>query len=218
MWKLAFFFKPPPTDAPSDSEATGVGGEDEEAPGGGGGGGGVDDDSEDGAGEKGDSYVTIRMGSSGGGGSGAGGSSGEGSGGGSSGGGGSSAGSKQGSGSASGAEGRVSSTAIVPLAGLAGLEYVEHCLGTKKTEYENWCCKLADDGKFQRYELEPFGNFLMNGPKLEWYICDERGWRPKYKWIQTPRFLQAGYPMTEEPLLMALVKMIKDKYGEDVNQ
>jgi len=55
------------------------------------------------------------------------------------------------------------------------------------------------------------------GPKVEWYLCNESGWRAKYKWGQTPRFLQAGYPMDDEPLLMELVKRIKVEFGEDAN-
>lgn len=63
----------------------------------------------------------------------------------------------------------------------------------------------------------PGYSFMVAGPKLEWYLCDERGWRCKYGWGQTPRFWQAGYQMEPEPLLTALVRRIKKDFGEDVN-
>ena len=71
-----------------------------------------------------------------------------------------------------------------------------------------------------RYEQggQQSGKLLKAGPKIEWYLCNEGGERPKYEWGQTPRFLQAGFPMREEPLLMALVERIKTEFGEDVNQ
>ena len=96
---------------------------------------------------------------------------------------------------------------------------MEDYLGTEKTaEYESWCRLLAFDNRFQRYELAPFGRFLVVGPKLEWYLCDANGYRAKYNWKQTPRFLQAGFPMDMETLLMYLVQRIKDEFGEHVNQ
>ena len=97
-------------------------------------------------------------------------------------------------------------------------KYMPAYLGARTLDFERWCRAFAEDNKFLRYELEPYGNFMKAGPKIEWYLCNEPGWRAKYKWIQTPRFLQAGYPMEHEPLLMELAKRIKDEFGEDVNQ
>jgi hypothetical protein len=96
--------------------------------------------------------------------------------------------------------------------------YSESYLGAQTAEYEQWCEQLAAEGSFQRYELTPFGNFLLSGPKLEWYLCNALGERAKYQWQQTPRFLQAGYPMENQPLLMALVDRIWVEFGERVNQ
>ena len=96
--------------------------------------------------------------------------------------------------------------------------YVSDYLGEKTHEYEVWCRALANQNAFRRYELAPFGNFFTVGPKIEWYLCNADGWRAKYKWKQTPRFLQAGYLMSEQPLLMQLVQRIEDEFGEKVNQ
>ena len=90
-------------------------------------------------------------------------------------------------------------------------------LGADTQAYEEWCCTLAADSKFRRYELEPWGNFMKVGPKLEWYVCNEQGYRSKYSWGQTPRFLQAGYPMDEEPFVMNLANRIENEFGEKVN-
>ena len=95
---------------------------------------------------------------------------------------------------------------------------MEDGLGANTAKYESWCRALAEQNKFQRYELAPFGRFLNVGPKSEWYLCDASGRRAKYSWQQTPRFLQAGFPMETEPLLMQLVTRIETEYGEHVNQ
>jgi len=96
--------------------------------------------------------------------------------------------------------------------------YAQDYLAAQERDYLAWCRALAEQGKFQRYEQNmPGYSFMVAGPKLEWYLCDERGWRCKYGWGQTPRFWQAGYPMEPEPLLMALVRRIKEDFGEDVN-
>jgi hypothetical protein len=110
-----------------------------------------------------------------------------------------------------------SSDALVECIGYE-TKYMPAYLGARTLDFERWCRAFADSNKFQRYELEPYGNFMKVGPKIEWYFCNESGWRAKYKWGQTPRFLQAGYPMDDELLLMELVKRIKDEFGEDVNQ
>ena len=99
--------------------------------------------------------------------------------------------------------------------------YAQDYLVGQEDRYPNlmWCRKFADEGKFQRYEqLMPGYSFMVVGPKLEWYLCDAHGYRTKYGWGQTERFWQAGYPMEQEPLLMALVRRIKMDFGEDVNQ
>ena len=106
----------------------------------------------------------------------------------------------------------------------AGEERVGHAsvykpdyLIAQEAQYLGWCRELADQNKFQRYELNgPGYGFLIAGPKVEWYRCDERGWRTKYGWGQTPRFWQAGYPMEDEPLVEALARRIEDESGEKV--
>ena len=90
-------------------------------------------------------------------------------------------------------------------------------LSDQKGEYLDWCHGLAAQNKFQRYELNgPGYGFLIAGPKVEWYRCDERGWRTKYGWGQTPRFWQAGYPMEDAPLVEALARRIEEAFGETV--
>ena len=106
----------------------------------------------------------------------------------------------------------------------AGEERVGHAsvykpdyLIAQEAQYLGWCRELADQNKFQRYELNgPGYGFLIAGPKVEWYRCDERGCRTKYGWGQTPRFWQAGYPMEDEPLVEALARRIEDESGEKV--
>ena len=87
----------------------------------------------------------------------------------------------------------------------------------QEAQYLDWCRELADQNKLQRYELNgPSYGFVIAGPKVEWYRCDERGWRTKYGWGQTPRFWQAGYPMEDEPLVEALARRIEEEFGEKV--
>jgi hypothetical protein len=96
-------------------------------------------------------------------------------------------------------------------------EYIPSYLeADERADLEAMCYDLADQGKFQRYELTPYGNFLAAGPKIEYYICNERGERARYGWGQTPRFWQAGYPMDDQ--LIRLVERIEQDYKERVNQ
>ena len=95
--------------------------------------------------------------------------------------------------------------------------YVPDYPNAQNAQYLGWCRELADQNKFQRYELNgPGYGFLIAGPKVEWYRCDERGWRTKYGWGQTPRFWQAGYPMEDEPLVETLALRIEKEFGEKV--
>ena len=98
----------------------------------------------------------------------------------------------------------------------AASAYYPCYLGDETPAYEGWCRSLAEQGKFQRYELEPFGKFIKVGPKCEWFTKDVRGWRSKYGWGQSPRFYQAGYPMEDEPMVLALAERIEPEFGEKV--
>ena len=73
--------------------------------------------------------------------------------------------------------------------------YAQSYLASQNLEYLAWCRALADQGKFQRYEQNmPGYGFLISGPKLEWYLCDERGWRSKYGWGADAALLASGLP------------------------
>ena len=119
----------------------------------------------------------------------------------------------QGEPSASGAAVAVSDDSVIGLASTYSPNYLEN-----ESEFLARCHTLADAGKFQRYEyISPGYTFLIVGPKIEWYACDERGWRTKYGWNQSERFWQAGYPMEQEPLLMALTERIYKECGVKIN-
>eukprot|EP00966_Prymnesium_polylepis_P325988 7381921-Prymnesium_polylepis.1 len=150
MWKLAFFFEPPPlSDAASNSESAGVG---------------------DSSGDSAQGQGT----SDGGGGTR---SQTRGSPGGSSGGGG---GSQGGGGSISNtAVVGLAALENVENVGRESV-YAQDYLAGQAEKYLAWCHKLANDGEFQRYEqVMPGYPFMKAGPKLEWYLC-ECGWRAKY--------------------------------------
>ena len=56
---------------------------------------------------------------------------------------------------------------------------------------------------------------MRRAPKVEYYIPDEAGERPLYRWGQTEEFWQAGYPMPTK--LRAIAEYIYQKTGEKVN-
>ena len=59
---------------------------------------------------------------------------------------------------------------------------------------------------------------LKRAPKVEFYISknvDGEEMRPVYRWGQSEMCWHAGYPMP--PMMLAIAKNIKEKFGEDVN-
>ena len=94
-------------------------------------------------------------------------------------------------------------------------EYVPDYLGDEESVGLAFCNRMKPF--VQRYKLLQYKNYMIVGPKVEFYIANADGERPKYEWGQAKEWLQAGYPMEPEPFLMALVKSIRKKYGEDVN-
>ena len=56
---------------------------------------------------------------------------------------------------------------------------------------------------------------LKRAPKMEFYLLDNNGQRPIYRWGQSILFENAGYPMP--PVFRKIVERIKRDFGEDVN-
>jgi len=74
------------------------------------------------------------------------------------------------------------------------------------------------DAKYTTYPFKiPDGGVrpLRRAPKIEFYITNELGLRPIYRWGQDESFWQAGYPMP--PILLNIADRIYAETGERVN-
>ena len=102
---------------------------------------------------------------------------------------------------------------------------VQERVGTASAYYPRFLNETANDDFLREcaelpYTIYQYGHQhgvspVHRAPKVEYYIPNEAGERPLYRWGQTEEFWQAGHPMPTK--LRAIAEYIYKKTGEKVN-